>query len=107
MPLSTHVVVINNAEEILLIQRNDFKVWAIPGGQVEAGESVAQAAVREVYEETGIEIVLKSLVGIYTMPHWIGDGHNVVFAAKPVGGVLQPQQGEADDVSYFRTDAFP
>jgi hypothetical protein len=41
MSLSAHVVVINNGE-ILLVQRNDFKVWVLPGGQVEAGESVAQ-----------------------------------------------------------------
>ena len=106
MSFSVHTVVSNN-EGILLIQRNDFKVWVLPGGRVEAGESVAQAAVREVFEETGIEVVLRSLVGIYIMPHWIGDSHNVVFAAKPVGGSLRPQQGEADDVGYFHVDAFP
>lgn len=91
----------------MLIQREDFKVWVLPGGHVEAGESVAQAAVREVYEETGIEIVLTGLVGIYAMPYWIGDVHNVVFVARPAGGVLRPQPGEADDAGYFRADTLP
>ena len=106
MSLSAHVVVIKSGK-ILLIQREDFKVWVLPGGQVEEGESVAQAAVREVREETGIEVVLTRLVGIYTMPRWIGDVHNTVFAAKHVGGVLQPQRGEADDAGYFRADSLP
>ncbi|MBO0778569.1 MAG: NUDIX domain-containing protein [Ktedonobacteraceae bacterium] len=106
MSLSAHVVVIKNGE-ILLIQREDFKVWVLPGGQVEKGESVAQAAVREVAEETGIEVVLTGLLGIYSMPYWIGDPHNVVFAARPVGGILRPQQGEADDVGYFSADRPP
>lgn len=106
MLLSAHVVVIKD-EEILLIQREDFKVWGLPGGQVEAGESVAQAAVREVYEETGIKVVLIRMVGIYATPNWIGSGHNVVFAARPVGGVLKPQKEEADDAGYFYINALP
>ncbi len=106
LSLSVHVVVIKDGE-ILLIQREDFKVWALPGGQVETGESLAQAAVREVSEETGIQVVLTGLLGIYSRPHWIDGDHNIVFAAKPVGGVLQPQQGEADDVDYFCADKLP
>lgn len=68
---------------------------------------MAQAAIREVREETGIEVVLSRLVRIYAMPHWIGEGHNVVFAARPVGELLQHQAGEADAVSYFGADELP
>jgi len=91
MSLSAHVVVIKNGA-VLLIQHEDFKMWVLPGGHVEAGESVAQAAVREVYEEGGIEVVLISLVGIYAMPHWIGDVHNVVFAATLVASCSPSQE---------------
>lgn len=106
MSLDATAVVIKDGE-ILLIQRADFKVWVLPGGLVEAGESAAQAAIREVYEETGLQVALTGLVGIYAMPRWIGNGHSVVFAARPLGGVLQPQPGEADDAGYFRADGLP
>lgn len=106
MSLAATVIVIE-AGRILLIQRADFKVWAPPGGAVEVGESAAQAAIREVQEETGIMVALTGLVGIYAHPQWIDHGHSVVFVARPVGGILRPQPGEADDVGYFAADALP
>lgn len=98
--LHATTVVIDDGQ-VLLIQREDFKVWCLPGGQVESGESVAQAAIREVKEETGINVELLRLVGIYFRPQWPEDSHSVVFAAKPIGGTLRPQKEEADDVRYF------
>ncbi|MDQ3929421.1 MAG: NUDIX domain-containing protein [Chloroflexota bacterium] len=106
MSLDATAVVIKD-EEVLLVRLDDFKVWALPGGRVEADESVAQAAVREVYEETGIRVVLTALVGIYARPRWIDNRHSVVFAARPLGGVLQPQPGEAAEAGYFRGEAIP
>ena len=47
---------------ILLVKREDFEIWSLPGGHVESGESVAQAAIREVREETGLRVT----------PHAIG-----------------------------------
>jgi ADP-ribose pyrophosphatase YjhB (NUDIX family) len=49
------VVIVNDAGAILLIRRTDNSNWALPGGAVDLGESVAQAAVRETLEESGIE----------------------------------------------------
>ena len=106
MSLDATAVVIDEGR-IVLIQRADFKTWALPGGRVEAGESAAEAAIREVREETGLHVVLTGLVGLYALPHWIGNTHSVVFAAKPSGGVPRPQPDEADDVRYFRADALP
>lgn len=106
MPLDATAVVVKDGE-ILLIQRADFKLWALPGGRVEAGESVAQAAIREVYEETGLQIALTSLVGIYAMPRWIGNDHSVVFAASPLGGAVEPQAQEAETARYFRAADLP
>ena len=104
--LHVSVVVIKQGQ-ILLIQREDLHVWAIPGGQIEAGESAAQAAVREVQEETGLEVMLQRLVGLYSHPHWPGDNHSAVFAATPVRGTLTPQEGEALAVQYFPCDSLP
>jgi 8-oxo-dGTP pyrophosphatase MutT (NUDIX family) len=106
MSLDATAVVIDDGM-VLLIQRADFKTWALPGGRVDVGESVAEAAIREVYEETGLKIELMSLVGIYAMPRWIGNDHSVVFAARPCGGMLQLQANEADDARYFRADKLP
>ena len=54
--------------EILLIQRADNGHWGLPGGHVEPGESVAQAAAREVLEETGCKIEVGRLIGVYSDP---------------------------------------
>lgn len=52
---SVNVVVLNDAGEILMIRRTDNGNWAVPGGAIDLGESVAQAAVRETLKESGIE----------------------------------------------------
>ncbi len=52
---SVNVIVVNGEGSIPLIRRTDNGNWAVPGGAVDLGESVAQAAVRETLEETGIE----------------------------------------------------
>ncbi len=59
---------------LLLIHKVDNDFWALPGGAVELGESVADAAVREVEEETGVTVELTGLVGIYTDP-----GHVIAY----------------------------
>ncbi len=94
--------------KILLIKRADVDAWALPGGVVEAGESTAEAAIREVQEETGLEVELTRLVGIYFLPRGLtGDHHNVLYAAKPVGGMLKPQPGEVVEEGFFSPDALP
>jgi ADP-ribose pyrophosphatase YjhB (NUDIX family) len=65
---SVNVVVTNAEDEILLIRRSDNDNWAVPGGAIDLGESLTQAAVRETKEETGIDCEITGLVGIYTDP---------------------------------------
>jgi ADP-ribose pyrophosphatase YjhB (NUDIX family) len=65
---SVNVVVANDADDILLIRRTDNGNWALPGGAIDLGESVAQAAVRETLEESGIECSITGIVGIYSDP---------------------------------------
>jgi ADP-ribose pyrophosphatase YjhB (NUDIX family) len=68
---SVNVVVTNEAGDILLIRRSDNDNWALPGGAIDIGESLTQAAIREVHEETGITCEITGLVGIYTDPKHI------------------------------------
>ena len=90
--------IILTAEGVLLQQRSDNRLWGLPGGGVEPGESVAEAVVREVREETGLEVRPIRLIGVYSSPthHQIvtyPDG-NVIhyvsssFECRIVGGAL-------------------
>jgi ADP-ribose pyrophosphatase YjhB (NUDIX family) len=104
-------VAILDDNRILLIKREDFEVWALPGGGVDAGESLAQAAVREAREETGLRVSLTRLVGVYSRPHWDhGGDHVVLFAAAPIGGILlQDAKGDREvlDARYFARHELP
>jgi ADP-ribose pyrophosphatase YjhB (NUDIX family) len=82
---------------ILLIRRTDNNYWSIPGGGVEPGESVSQAAIREVKEETGIECEISGLVGIYSNPSHVAaydDGEirqefSICFTTRLLGGIAR------------------
>jgi 8-oxo-dGTP pyrophosphatase MutT (NUDIX family) len=105
---SVNVVVANDAGEILLIRRSDNDNWALPGGAIDLGESVAQAAVRETKEETGIDCEITGLVGIYTDPKHIilytsnGEARqefSIVLTARPLGGQPTPSD-ESTEVRW-------
>jgi len=66
----------------LLTRRTDNGHWCIPGGGMEVGESAAEACIREVWEETGLHVEVKRLIGVYSNPHQLviyPDGNKVHF----------------------------
>jgi 8-oxo-dGTP pyrophosphatase MutT (NUDIX family) len=98
---SVNVVVTNPAGEVLLIRRSDNDNWAVPGGAIDLGESLVQAAVRETREETGIDCEVTGLVGIYTDPRHVilytsnGEARlefSIVLTARATGG--EPTRSE-------------
>ena len=108
MPTIGASAIVTSAEKVLLIKRRDCEAWALPGGNVEDGETVAETAVREVREETGIEIELTRLVGIYASPRWLSGGnHSVVFAARPLSLEITPQPEEVIESGYFCATQLP
>jgi ADP-ribose pyrophosphatase YjhB (NUDIX family) len=105
---SVNVVVASDAGEILLIRRSDNDNWALPGGAIDLGESVTQAAIRETKEETGIDCEITGLVGIYTDPKHIilytsnGEARqefSIVLTARPTGGDPTPSD-ESTEVQW-------
>ena len=94
--------------KILLTQREDFEVWCLSGGGVEADESLVQTAMREVKEETGLEVRIERLVGIYSMPKSDGGGsHAIIFAGIPVGGTLRADSQEVISLGWFEMNNLP
>jgi ADP-ribose pyrophosphatase YjhB (NUDIX family) len=104
--LVVNVAVIQN-DRILLTQREDLETWILPSGGVEDGESIAQAALRETREETGLEVELTDLVGIYSRLGNHFNSHIVLFTAKQIGGEIKCQPGETIAVEWFRFDYIP
>jgi len=112
---SVNVVVINDAGELLMIRRSDNDNWAVPGGAVDLGESVAQAAVRETLEESGIECEITGIIGIYSDPKHVilytSNGEvrqefSIVLTARPLSGQPTPSS-ESSEVRWVPVSAVP
>jgi 8-oxo-dGTP diphosphatase len=95
---------------IVLIQRGQPPFvgrWALPAGFIEEDESVEQAAIRECQEETGLEVELVELFGVYSFPEGpVQSGIIIFYRARPVGGTLHAGD-DAQDVAIFPPDGLP
>lgn len=111
VPAATAVVV-NDRGELLLERRADNDLWGLPGGGMNLGETLAQTIVREVREETGLEVEPAGLVGIYSDPHHViayDDGEvrqefSVCFRTRLLGGQLAAD-AESTDLRWVDPDA--
>jgi len=104
--VAVDVVLVRRDGSIVLVRRGKepFKgFWALPGGFVEYGETVEQAAVREAEEETGLKVKIRGLVGVYSRPDRDPRGHviSIAFLAEEVGGSLRAG-GDAAEIGCFR-----
>jgi ADP-ribose pyrophosphatase YjhB (NUDIX family) len=105
---SVNVVVVNEAGDVLMIRRSDNDNWAVPGGAIDLGESMVQAAVRETREETGIECEITGLIGIYTDPKHVilytsnreaRQEFSILLTGVPTGGQPTPSS-ESSEVRW-------
>ena len=95
-------------EKILLTRREDNNQWCLPSGGIEPGESASEACIREVEEETGLQVRVKRLIGVYTTPHELivyRDGNKIqlvtlCFETEIVGGELR-LSCETTEYGYF------
>lgn len=111
-PALTVDAVLLKGHEVLLVRRGrePFKgAWAIPGGFVDVGERVEDAARRELVEETGLKGDIVDLLGVWSDPKRDPRGHtvSVVFVCK-VGGIVQVAAGDdAEEARWFDLDGLP
>jgi ADP-ribose pyrophosphatase YjhB (NUDIX family) len=109
---SVNVIVTGGQDRILLIRRTDNDNWAVPGGAIDLGESLVEAAMRETKEESGIDCQITGIDGIYTDPKHVilytsdleaRQEFSIVLTARPVGG--QPTPGkETSEVRWVPRD---
>jgi 8-oxo-dGTP pyrophosphatase MutT (NUDIX family) len=112
LPVAAAIIFDETGEKVLLTQRSDNGRWCLPGGAMDPGESAEEACVREAMEETGLEVRVTRLVGIYTSPDVIieySDGDRcqqvaMIFEAKVIGGELRLSD-ETTDYGYFPVDS--
>ena len=109
-------VVVNEHEEILLQLRRDTQTWAPPSGGLEPGETVAECARREVFEETGIEVVPEEIIAVlsgkdFSVTYQNGDQIAIVstvFRCRPRYAIApRVNDDESLDIRYFPSNALP
>lgn len=103
----------DGAGRVLLQKRTHEKRWGFPGGAMELGESFSDTAVREVREETGLDVAVRGIVGVYSayrneFPN--GDRAQcllVLLQCEPIGGALRYDGEETLELRYFSFDEAP
>lgn len=110
------VIILNEEKQVLLQKRADVKLWGIPSGHIEIGETVSEAAIREVKEETNLDIKIKKVIGVYSEPnsqvfaypngkvvHFI----TTCFLAEITGGELRRNSDESLEIKFFSPENLP
>jgi len=102
--IGVFALIFDDEGRILLGHRRDVDWWNLPGGGMEVGETVDEALCREVREETGLDVEVGQLVGVYSKPQ----KQEVVlaFRCRVIGGTLQPTE-ETRESRYFSPGALP
>jgi len=109
----TAVVIVNQKNQILLQKRSDNLLWGLPGGLLELDESITDGAIREVKEETNLDIQIERFIGVFTDPLmvWHKTDKAKVFAygflGRVIGGDLRVNDDESIEFRYFDSDKLP
>ncbi len=101
-------IVADEKGRILFVRHNyGLRRWFLPGGGAQGDETAAEATVREMREETGLEVEILRLVGVYLYTGEYKRDHNFVFACRVIGGHLRIDGGEIAQADWFPPDAPP
>ena len=106
-------VVLDGEDRVLLVRRADNGAWTLPGGIIDPAEQPADAAVREVFEETGVVAVPERLTSVRVSgPATYPNGDQVqylelAFLCRPTGGEARVNDDESVEVRWYPRDALP
>ncbi len=113
---SASVLVRDESGRVLVLRRTDNGLWTIPTGGLKRGETATECAIRECNEETGIDIEITGLVGVFTTPDHVIEYRkgkrvtevrqpvNICFHARSVGGALRLDPAEASEARWVSID---
>ena len=112
---SVAAIIHNDLGEVLLQNKGNGEKWSLPAGAIELGEAPAEAIVREVKEETGLEVVPNKILGVYggkDFRYQYPNGHQVeynvvIFDCVIQSGELCPIDDETTELRYFSPDTMP
>ncbi|MGD9964127.1 MAG: NUDIX domain-containing protein [Candidatus Izemoplasmatales bacterium] len=110
---ATAVVIVNENNEVLLQKRTDNNLWGLPGGLLELRESISLGALREVKEETNLDVKLTKFIGIFNNPfmrwreHDCAQVTSFAFLAEIIGGELKVNDHESTELAYFSYEMLP
>lgn len=115
MIVGAAAIIRNDAGDILLHRRADNRMWGIPAGISEPGEELAVCIIREVREETGLDVIPERIIGVYGGPSHVlsypnGDqvaSTSVCFECRMVGGSLRTDGDETLALRWFAPDNLP
>jgi len=102
--IGAFAIIFDELDRVLLSHRRDLDLWNLPGGGVESGELPTEAVIRETREETGLDVTIERLVGVYGKQY--KDELVFAFVCRVVGGQLAASD-EADESRYFQVSAIP
>lgn len=107
------VVITNENNQILLQKRSDNHLWGLPGGLMELEDSIAECAIREVKEETNLDVVLERFIGVFSNPFMRWREHDYAkiisyaFTGKVVGSKMKVNDHESLELKYFDYENLP
>ncbi len=97
-------IIFDSQNRVLLCHRRDYDLWNLPGGALEKDEMLDEGVIREVKEETGLDVKVETLQGVYSKP----EKSEIIFSflCIPTGGELRMSH-EADKIEYFPVADIP
>ena len=102
--IGVFAIILDSKKRVLLCHRCDYNLWNLPGGKLEKGEAPWGGVIREVKEETGLNVAVDKLIGTYFKPK---NNHIVFqFLCKTKNGKLRLND-EANKLEYFSLDKLP